>query len=198
MPVKKLEKLSFLKSKGTVNSDILAQYVRVYRSNQRQGTVKVKTRSEVRGGGAKPFRQKGTGRARAGSSSSPLWRGGGVVHGPTPRDWTKNLSKKMKDNALKNVILLKLKDGAIIEDDLSAVFKKIRTKNAAKYMSDNKIEGRFLIITKELNDIVYKSFRNIRYVVVKPVSEVSIYDLLLAKTILFDSGVSNYYEERYK
>ncbi len=198
MPIKKVSTLKFIDKKSEINSDIIAQYIRVYRSNQRQGTVKTKTKAEVRGGGAKPHKQKGLGRARAGSIRSPLWLGGGVAHGPKPRDWSRNISKKMKINVFKSALLLKIDSGSIFEGSLKESFKKINTKNAVKYINDNKLEGRLLIITKELNDIVYKSFRNIKYVEVKPVFEVSTYDFLLADTILFDDGIIDYYEERYK
>ena len=120
MSVKKIAKVKFIDKDFRVNDDLLAQYVRVYRSNQRQGTVKTKTKSEVRGGGAKPFRQKGLGRARAGSIRSPLWQGGGVAHGPQPRDWRRSFSKKMKRNAFIGAIAVKINEKRLFEDDLGA------------------------------------------------------------------------------
>lgn len=197
MPAKKLTKLKFIGKEDKLNEDILLQYTKIYQSNQRQGTVKTKTRAETRGGGAKPYKQKGTGRARAGSIRSPIWMGGGVIHGPKQRDWTRNISKKMRKSAFKNALMMNLEKGSVMEDDVSSLFKKISTKEANKYMKENKIEGRLLLIIKDSNDIVYKSFRNIKYVEVKSARDVSVYDLLLAKTILFDSGVVDYYEERY-
>lgn len=189
MPIKKLEVSDIISSKDVkVNEDAVLQYVRVYQSNQRQGTSKVKTKSEVSGGGIKPHQQKKLGRARAGSIRSPLWRGGGIVHGPTPKDWSRNISKSLRRSAFKSALVNLIKNGVVLSDDFSKTFSKISTKTAASYLEENNINGRVLVITKEFNAVVYKSFRNMKYVEVRPVSSLSTYDLLLSNFVLIEKG----------
>lgn len=180
---------------GEVNNDLFAQYIRVVGINSRQGTSKVKTRSEVRGGGKKPHKQKGTGRARAGSSRSPLWRGGGVIHGPTPVNYRASINKKMTQNVLVKAVGLRLKDSQLLAFDYPTSKEKVSTKKAGEFLDAAKIEGKVLVIHNNNNDI-YKSFRNIKNVDVISVSNVSAFQFLSNDMVVVESGALKGLEER--
>jgi len=141
MPVNQTEKkqvntdnnFKYLEKYKEVNDDLISQYLYVYQRNQYQGTSKVKTRSEVSGGGAKPWKQKGTGRARVGSNRSPIWVGGGVIHGPIPGKSYKKLNREMEKAALGRILYLRSSYGQIKMFDFEESGKKsISTKNAQK------------------------------------------------------------------
>ena len=153
-------------------------------ANRRMGTSSSKSRSEVRGGGRKPWRQKGTGRARHGSIRSPLWVGGGVTHGPKPRDLTLSIPKKIADLALKSALSLKAKEGKIkILRELT--FKKPKTTQAATLLKKLKLGKSVLLLAPEKDLGLQRSFRNIKGVEVRIASNVNAYDVSLAGDTLF-------------
>lgn len=167
-----------------VNPSLLHQVVQFYTRRQRSGTASTKTRKEARGGGRKPWRQKGTGRARAGSIRSPLWRGGGVVFGPKPRDYSFSLPKKMKRIALKGVLSNKLKDGEIVVAKKFS-FSKPETKKAKEFLEKLKLTGKTTVILPKDEENGKKSFRNIPGVKALYPSEINAYDVLNSKQLLF-------------
>lgn len=192
MKIVKDVKLDLGEAPKNIDPEMIATYTRVYLSNQRQGTSKVKDRSEVSGGGKKPWRQKGTGRARAGSIRSPLWKGGGVIHGPTPKSWNLALNRKFVRKLFQNLISFKLAGGDL------AVFsnseKKPSTKKAQSILDDNL---KILVIHNDDN-VVYKSFRNIPNVQVEEVNSVCAYDLLANDKVLVEEKSIKALEERVK
>jgi len=167
-----------------INGPLLHDAVLNYLANQRQGTHATKTKGLVSGGGKKPWKQKHTGRARAGSIRSPLWRGGGIVFGPQPRDYSYNLPKKAKRLALKTALSLKMSDGAItIIDGLS--MDKPKTKEIIATLKNLGLEGeKVLIITPENDKIITLSARNIPGVKVVRVSDLNSYDVLVHGRLL--------------
>lgn len=174
------------------NEHLLYQAVRVYLSNQRQGTHKTKERAEVRGGGKKPFRQKGTGRARQGTSRSPLMKGGGTIFGPRPHKYTLTLPKKAARLARKSALSLKAKENEImIVEDFS--FEAPKTKDLSGILSLLKLnDKKTLLITADKNENIYKSGRNIPTLDVQISDKVATYQLLNNKMILLQkSAVEN-------
>ncbi len=167
-----------------VHKVLLRDAVIMYEANKRQGTASTKTKGEVAGGGRKPWVQKHTGRARAGSIRSPLWRGGGVVFGPKPRDYSYAIPKKAKKLALFSALSGKIRDNELIViDNLS--FNTPKTKRMVEILNALKIYGEScLVVTKNKDDAVWKSARNIRYVKVLPSAELNAYDVLRPKKIL--------------
>ena len=146
-------------------------------ANKRQGTQSAKTRSEVRGGGRKPFRQKGTGRARQGSIRAPHYTGGGVVFAPKPRDYSYRLAKKLRRKALYSVLTSKVVDGELIVlDDLKLANNK--TKEAAAVLNAVDAGKKAYVVTAENDTNVYRSFRNIEGVDVASASLINVYDLV--------------------
>lgn len=172
-----------------VNQYAMHQVVVALLANKRQGTQSAKTRAEVRGGGIKPWRQKGTGRARQGSIRAPQWIKGGVVFAPKPRDYRMSIPKSMKVVAMKSALTSKVQDGEmIVVDNLD--FETIKTKQMVNML--NAFEAKkTLIITAESNEVVYKSARNIEGVSVMPANNINVYDLLkFAKVIITKDAVS--------
>ena len=160
------------------NLPVMHQYVKVYLANQRQGTVRRKTRAEVSGGGVKPWRQKGTGRARAGSNTSPVWVGGGRAFPPSMRDYYSDIPKKMKRNALLSVLSdLAAEDRVKIVQEFN--LEKPKTKTVAELFDKMKIGGtKILFLSEGKDENLYKSCRNIKDLVVKRACLVNPYDLL--------------------
>ena len=158
-------------------------------ANKRQGTQSAKTRSEVRGGGIKPWRQKGTGRARQGSIRAPQWIKGGVVFAPKPRDYRMSVPKSMRLVAMKSALTSKVVDGEmLVVDNLD--FETIKTKQVVDMLKAFEAK-KTLIITAESNEIVYKSARNIQGVTVMPANNINVYDLLkFGKVIVTKDAVS--------
>ncbi len=156
----------------------LHQYVKSYLANQRQGTVRRKTRAEVRGGGVKPWRQKGTGRARSGSNTSPVWVGGGRAFPPSMRDYYSTLPKKMKRNALLSALSDLAVDNRVkIIQELN--LEKPKTKTVVELLDKMKIGGRKILLLSEGKDEnLYRSCRNIKNLVIKRARLVNPYDLL--------------------
>lgn len=159
-----------------VNHHLIYEAVVNYRSNQRRGTASTKTRGEVQGGGRKPWRQKGTGRARAGSTRSPLWRKGGVTFGPKPKDYTYRMPKKAKRNALKSALSLKFGENKIVVLE-SLDFKEPRTKEGIKLLQDLKLKS-VLVVDSHENRNLFLSLRNIPKVKAVDHNQVNVYDVL--------------------
>lgn len=167
------------------SAQLLAQAVRVLTFNQRQGTAKAKGRAEVRGGGRKPWRQKGTGRARQGSIRSPQWRGGGVVHGPLPKDWSLELSKKQRRSALLGALTVKAKESSVVlvkdfnikdgkTKEVFATFGKLPVGNVK----------RTLVVLPEKDDLVIRSVRNLPNAKVEVVTNLNTLEVVSSKNLL--------------
>ncbi len=160
-----------------VNSHVLHLAVTKQLAAQRRGTHDTKGRSEVRGGGRKPWKQKGTGRARAGSRRSPIWVGGGVAFGPTPRKYTFALPRQVRRLALRSALTAKLQAGdLVVLDQLS--FAEPKTKLMVEAFSCLNVSGKALVVLPEFNEIVAKSGRNIPGVLVQAATGVNVYDVL--------------------
>ena len=159
------------------NEELVHSVIVNYLANQRQGTQSTKTRAEVRGGGKKPWRQKGTGRARQGSIRAPHWVGGGIALGPKPRSYSYKLNKKEKRLAIKSCLSSK-----VIENELTVVdkieLKEIKTKEVAKMLNNLKLAGKTLILLPEKNEVIQKSARNIEGVKTLSVNTINAYDLV--------------------
>lgn len=166
-----------------INEGLVHQLVKAELASLRQGTSSTKTRAQVRGGGAKPWRQKGTGRARAGSSRSPLWRSGGIIFGPTPREYTQKMPRKMRKNALKAVLSSRAKDNKIVVIDKLDI-KEPKTAYANEILNNLKIENKVTVITDTFNENIYKSFRNLVDVNIIDVGQLNAYDMLDNDVIL--------------
>lgn len=176
-----------------VNKYALHQVVVAQLANKRQGTQSAKTRSEVRGGGIKPWRQKGTGRARQGSIRAPQWIKGGVVFAPKPRDYRMSIPKSMRKVAMTSALTSKVADMVVLED---LTFEAPKTKEAVKML--NAFEAKkTLIITAEVNENVYKSARNIEGVTVMPVNNINVYDLLKFEKLIITKDAVSKIEEVY-
>lgn len=179
------------------NADLLAQYIRVYLHNQRQGTSAAKTRAEVSGGGRKPWRQKGTGRARHGSIRSPLWRTGGVAHGPKPKSWNLKFPKKMTKAAVISALSAKNHDKQIvILDKISQ--KEPKTKDIVKLMDDLNVTGRTLLVLDKKDDAVLKSARNIADLNVALWENLNAYQIMDAEIIIFIKDAVVSLDNKYK
>ncbi len=162
---------------GEVNLDLLHQAKLMYEANLRQGTSSVKTRGEVRGGGRKPWRQKGTGRARAGSIRSPIWRGGGKVFGPSPRSYYYRLPQRMVRLALKSGLNMRLKENALrVTEDIN--IDKPKTKIFAQMLKSLKINADVLVLLNDAAKNIELAARNIPCVNVKTTAEVNVLDIL--------------------
>lgn len=168
-----------------VNSQVMFDAVQVYQSNMRQATAKVLTRSEVRGGGKKPWRQKGTGRARAGSNRSPLWRHGGIVFGPTgTQNYKLSQNKKAHALAVKSALTLKAQNKDIIVVD-ALNFEAPSTKAAVDFLTKANAKAKTLIVIADDNDNLVASARNIPGVIVVKTNNLSVYDVLNTNSLVF-------------
>ena len=165
-------------------------------ANGRQGTQSAKTRSEVSGGGRKPWRQKGTGRARQGSTRSPQWTHGGIALGPKPRKYTVNLNKKVKRLAMKSALSSKVAAGEIMVVN-KVEFDGIKTKNVVAMLKGLKAAKKTLIITAESNEQIYKSARNIEGVKVATVNTLCVYDILNCDSFVVLKDAAKKIEEVY-
>ena len=167
-----------------------------YMANQRQGTASTKTRAEVSGGGRKPWRQKGTGRARQGSIRSPQWFKGGIALGPKPRDYRYTINKKERQLAIKSVLSSKvLENNLVIVDKFD--FSEIKTKNMVSALSNLKVEGKTLIVLPEKNENVQKSARNIEGTKTSLVNTINVYDLLKYNKLVLTVDAVKSLEEVY-
>ena len=167
-----------------------------YLANQRQGTQSTKTRAEVRGGGKKPWKQKGTGRARQGSIRAPQWIKGGIALGPKPRCYKYRVNRKERQLAIKSLLSSK-----VLENDLIVVdkfnFKEIKTKQMAEAMKNLKVEGKALIVLPSSNEVVQKSARNLENVGTGSVNTINVYDLLKYKKLVVTVDTIKKLEEVY-
>jgi large subunit ribosomal protein L4 len=167
-----------------VNVPVMHQVVVAGLAAARAGTHSTKTRAEVRGGGVKPWRQKGTGRARHGSIRSPIWSGGGIAHGPKPRDYTMRVNRKMRRLALRSALTDRAREGRIkVIEALS--FEEPKTAQAAGLLEALDIPGRVLLITEAPDRTVEKSFRNLPFVKLVHPRSLSTYDVLYADWVVF-------------
>lgn len=161
----------------TVRPSLLHEAVVMQLSNQRQGTASTKTRGEIRGGGKKPWRQKGTGRARAGSIRSPLWRGGGTVFGPQPRTYMQHLPKKKSRAALYGALTAKVQQGSLkVVEDFSVTQPKTKALVAA--LKGLQLEGKVLILMDNPSSEIKRSAENLTRVTVQDLSHLNVYDVL--------------------
>ena len=165
-------------------------------ANQRQGTQSTKTRSEVSGGGKKPWRQKGTGRARQGSTRAPQWIKGGIALGPKPRSYKYTVNKKEKRLAVKSILSSKVLENELVVVD-SLPLKDIKTKEMVKALSNLKVEGKALIMLPERNENVQKSARNIEEVKTTLVETINVYDLLKYSKLVVTLDTVKKLEEVY-
>lgn len=178
-----------------LNVEVMHQVVKMQLANKRQGTQSSLTRAEVRGGGKKPWKQKGTGRARQGSTRSPQWTHGGIVFAPKPRDYSYTLPKKLKRLALKSALSSKVTDNEIYVLDelkLDTPKTKIIIEMLAKF--DAK---KTLIVVKEADDVIYKSVRNIEGAQVIPVNNLNVYDVLKYHKFIITKDAAQLVEEVY-
>jgi large subunit ribosomal protein L4 len=183
---------------GEVNRALMHQAVVTQLAGARAGTASTKTRSEVRGGGRKPWRQKGTGRARHGSIRSPIWVGGGTVFGPKPRDYTKRLPKKMRQAALRSALASKAGSGAIW---VLEGFTETKTKAAAACLKGAGIAGRVLLVLDPNDDssvAVDRAFRNLNGLASTLQASLSTYDVLVADHVVFTAGALDAFIERVR
>ena len=178
------------------NEELVHSVIVNYLANQRQGTQSTKTRAEVRGGGKKPWRQKGTGTARQGSIRAPHWVGGGIALGPKPRSYSYKLNKKERRLAIKSCLSSK-----VIENELTVVdkfeFNEIKTKEVAKMLNNLKLKGKTLILLPEKNEIIQKSARNIKGVKTLSVNTINAYDLVNYKNLVVTLDTVKRLEEVY-
>ncbi len=167
-----------------------------YLANQRQGTQSTKTRAEVRGGGKKPWRQKGTGRARQGSIRAPQWIKGGIALGPKPRSYSYTVNKKERRLALKSILSSKVAENELTVVDKLEV-KEIKTKTMVKALADLKVEGKTLIVLPENNQNVFMSARNIEGVKTIALNNINVFDLLKYTNLILPLDTVKKIEEVY-
>lgn len=176
------------------NQQVIFDVVKAQRAAMRQGTHKVKTRAEVRGGGRKPWKQKGTGRARSGSTRSPIWVGGGTVFGPSPRDYSMKVNRKVRRLALKSILSQKVNEDRLkVLDNLS--LESIQTKGMIEVLNNLNIEGKVMIVLPENNETIALSARNIPRVTITTVSHASVYELMRLNTVVLTADAVKLYEE---
>ncbi len=179
------------------NEDCLKKSIKLQQAATRQGTAKAKTRSEVSGGGKKPWKQKGTGRARAGSSRSPLWRGGGIVFGPTPRDYSFKINKKERTIALKSALTEIAKEKALVVVD-KIELASLKSAEAKKLIKSLNIAGNILFVTNDDNENLFMACRNLGYAEVLVVDEINVLDLVYADYVVIEEAAVKTLEEGLK
>ena len=178
------------------NQAVVHEVVKNHLANRRQGTQSALTRAEVSGGGKKPWRQKGTGHARQGSTRAPQWTHGGIVFAPKPRDYSYNVNKKIKRLALKSVLSAKAAEGKIIVVD-SIAMDAPKTREFAAFLNAVKAEDKAYIVMPEVAANVVKSARNIPGIVTTTATILSVYDILNAKTLILDKAALATIEELF-
>jgi len=177
------------------NEIAVKKAVDLQRASLRQGTQKAKTRGEVSGGGRKPYRQKGTGNARAGSRRSPIWVGGGIVFAPTPRDYSFKMNKKERSLALKSALSMKAKDFIVVD---SLELPTLKTKDAKAIIKDIKAEGKILFVCNTDAENLFMATRNLGNTLVIMANELNVYDLLNADKIVIEESAITHIEEVLK
>ena len=179
------------------NTQVLKKMIKLQLDSMRQGTHKTKTRSEVSGGGRKPWRQKGTGRARQGSTRATQWRGGGIAGGVSPRDYTFKINRKERALALKSALSLKAQNKELVVLD-NITLESLKTKDVKKLVQDLKLEGKILFVTSEDNENLYMATRNLGYVYSILTSEINAFDLVNADVVVMDEAAVKQIEEVLK
>ncbi len=180
-----------------INEDCLKKMIRLQLDATRQGTRKTKNRSEVSGGGRKPWRQKGTGRARQGSTRATQWVGGGIPFGVSPRDYTFKINKKERVIALKSALSSKVQEKALVVVD-NFDMESAKTKDALKVLENLKLDNKILFVTSDDAENLYLAVRNLPNVLVIYADEVNCYDLVNADTVVMDEAAVNKLEEVLK
>lgn len=183
--------------KNEGNSIVLKKAIRLQLDSLRQGTADTKGRSEVSGGGRKPYRQKGTGNARQGSIRAPHYRGGGIVFGPTPRSYSFKTNRKERRLALKTALSEKFAEKNLIVVD-SLVLESVKTKDAIKLLETLKLTGKVLFVSAGDAENLYLATRNLGNVAVVMADELNVYDIVNADMVVMDSDTVNYVEEALK
>ncbi len=179
-----------------VNEHLIHMAVTLQLANKRQGTQKAKTRSEVRGGGKKPWKQKGTGHARQGSIRAPQWKGGGVVFAPVPRDYSFKMNKKEKANAMKSALTSRVNEDKFLVMD-SLKFDEIKTKKMVSVLDALKVKKALVILDGEDNANVALSARNIEGVKTITTNTINVYDILKYETVIITKSAVSKIEEVY-
>ena len=182
---------------GRVNKTLLYEVNKMYEANIRKGTVSTKTRAEVSGGGVKPWRQKGTGRARVGSSRNPLWRHGGVVFGPKPRDFRYSMPKKAIKRALLSSLNARLAE-EMIKPVVKIKLKESKTRAFKNVLSNLKVDGKTLVVVDNMSEQVCLSARNIKKVYLKEGRNINARDVLLNEYIVIEKEALEKLAERLK
>ena len=178
------------------NPVVVHEVVKNHLANCRQGTQSALTRAEVSGGGRKPWRQKGTGHARQGSTRAPQWTHGGIVFAPKPRDYSYVLNKKVKRLALKSVLSAKAAEGKLVVID-SIKMDAIKTADFRKFLSAVKVDGKAVIVTPEVDTVIVKSARNIPGVLTTIANLLNVYDIINAQYLVVDQAALAKIEEVY-
>lgn len=178
------------------NTVVVHEVVKNHLANCRQGTQSALTRAEVSGGGRKPWRQKGTGHARQGSTRSPQWTHGGVVFAPKPRDYSYVLNKKVKRLALKSVLSAKAAEGKLVVID-TIKMDAIKTADFRKFLDAVKVDGKAVVVTPAVDTVVVKSARNIPGVLTTPAVQLNVYDIINAQYLVVDQTALAKIEEVY-
>ena len=178
------------------NQAVVHEVVKNHLANCRQGTQSALTRGEVSGGGKKPWRQKGTGHARQGSTRAPQWTHGGIVFAPKPRDYSYVLNKKVKSLALKSVLSAKVAEGKLVVVD-AIKMDAIKTADFRKFLTAVQVEGKAVVVTPAVDEIVVKSARNIPGVLTTPATNLNVYDIINAKYLVVDQAALAKIEEVY-
>ena len=180
-----------------INKTVMHMAVVNFLANQRQGTQSTLTRSEVKGGGAKPWRQKGTGRARQGSTRSPQWTHGGIALGPKPRDYSYSLTKKTKRVALKSALSSKVEEKQLLVVDKIEI-EKIKTKSVVAMLGALEVENGALLITADADSVLVRSANNIPGVSVAHVNTINVYSILKHDKLILTQDAAAKMEEVYK
>ena len=178
------------------NQTVVHEVVKNHLANCRQGTQSALTRAEVSGGGRKPWRQKGTGHARQGSTRAPQWTHGGIVFAPKPRDYSYVLNKKVKRLALKSVLSSKAAEGKLVVID-SIKMDAIKTADFRKFLNAVKVDGKAVIVTPEVDTVIVKSARNIPGVLTTIANLLNVYDIINAQYLVVDQAALAKIEEVY-
>ncbi|MCD6082688.1 50S ribosomal protein L4 [Candidatus Aerophobetes bacterium] len=182
---------------GEINQAVLREAVLAYQSNQRQGTACTKTRGEVRGGGRKPWIQKGTGRARAGSIRSPIWVGGGTVFGPKPRSFKYPLSRRIKRLALRDALRKKINEGLFFVLN-EFLIEEPKTKRMVEFLNNFSVEGKVLLIVDRWNDNMKKASSNLKNLELNLAHLVCAFDVLACDSVFITKQALAKLEERLK
>ena len=180
-----------------VNELAMKKMVRLQLDASRQGTAKAKTRSEVSGGGRKPWKQKGTGRARQGSIRAAQWRKGGIVFGPTPRDYSFKINRKERVLALKSALVSKLNEKRLMVVE-NLKLNDLKTKTGVELLNNLKLDGKVLFVASEDAENLYMATRNLNNVLVLFPDEINVYDILNSDYIVFDEASIKMVEEALK